>query len=206
MSRETEEQRNIRLLKFQRALAGEELIAGMDEAGRGPLAGPVYAACVIMDESNPIPGINDSKKITEKKRERLAELIKEQAIVYGVGWATVDEIERYNILNATRMAMRRAWQAMSIPQALVLIDGINPLDIGVNGKAVTGGDATCYSIAAASIIAKTERDAVMRKLDEQWPIYGFKKHKGYGTKEHIEAIRKHGVCPEHRMSFLSKII
>ena len=206
MSRVTEEERNIRLIEFQRSLANEELVAGIDESGRGPLVGPVYAACVIMDESQPIPGINDSKKIAEKKRERIAGLIKEQAIAYGVGWATVEEIEELNILNATRMAMHRAWVAMNVPNAFVLIDGMNPLAIGVNGKAVTGGDAKCYSIAAASIIAKTERDAVLREMDEEYPLYGFKQHKGYGTKQHIEAIKKHGVCPHHRMSFLKNIL
>lgn len=206
MARETEEQRNIRLIECQRELAGEHLVAGIDEAGRGPLAGPVYAACVIMDEQNPILGVNDSKKIAEKKRERIAGLIKEQAVAYGVGWATVDEIEQYNILNATRMAMRRAWQAMNVPNAYVLMDGMDPIDIGAEGEPVTGGDAKCYSIAAASILAKTERDKVLRRMDEQYPEYGFAKHKGYGTQQHIDAILKHGVCEAHRMSFLGKIL
>lgn len=204
--KENAEQRMARLLEYQREIAGEELVAGMDEAGRGPLAGPVYAACVIMDESAPIAGVYDSKKVAEKKRERLALEIREQAIAYGVGWATVQEIEQLNILNATRMAMGRAWDAMGVPNAFALVDGINPSNLGLIGKPVTKGDERCYSIAAASILAKTARDKIMREMDEVYPQYGFAQHKGYGTAIHIAAIREHGVCPEHRMSFLTKIL
>lgn len=206
MKRETDEHRLNRLVAFQRQLGGDELVAGIDEAGRGPLAGPVYAACAIMDEDNPIPGVNDSKKIAEKKRDKLAVQIKEKAFAYGVGWATVAEIESLNILNATRLAMQRAWKMMSVYNAFALVDGLDPLEMGIKGIPVLKGDENCYSIAAASILAKTERDKVLRKLDEVYPQYGFARHKGYGTRLHIEAILEHGPCPEHRLSFLGKIL
>lgn len=204
--RETEQARAERMLAFQQQLAGEELLAGMDEAGRGPLCGPVYAACAIMDETQPILGVNDSKKVSPNKRLRLAQEIKQQAIAYGVGSASVEEIERYNILEATKMAMRRAWNAMAVPNAYLLVDGLDPADLGLRGQAVVKGDQQSYSIAAASILAKTERDAVLLEMDTAYPQYGFAQHKGYGTPQHIQALREYGPCPEHRMSFLGKIL
>lgn len=177
----------------------------MDEAGRGPLAGPVFAACVIMPDE-PIEGIKDSKKIPEKKRFMLAEVIKSKAVAFGIGWADIDEIETYNILGATKLAMKRAWDKMGVKDAFLIIDAINPGFIGANGCGIVKGDEKCYSIAAASILAKAARDEHILKIAENYPQYGFCKNKGYGTKEHIQALRLFGACPEHRPSFIRKII
>ena len=195
------------MIAFEAEYAPEELVAGMDEAGRGPLAGPVYAACVVMDREMPILGINDSKKVSPKKRETLAEKIKQEALAYGIGTASVEEIEQYNILNATKMAMRRAWETMHVPQAFLLVDGMDlAKELGVRGAGMAKGDAHSYSIAAASILAKTERDKLMLELDALYPQYCFAQHKGYGTAQHTQAILKHGPCPVHRMSFLKKLL
>ena len=181
-------------------------ICGVDEAGRGPLAGPVCAAAVILDENNPIDGINDSKKLTEKKREELFPIIKEKAIAYSIAMASVEEIEKYNILEATYIAMVRAVEGLKIKADFAIIDG-NRLPKGLKVPATTliKGDALSSSIAAASVLAKVTRDRYMCSLPEKYDVYGFKKHKGYGTKEHIEAILKFGESDLHRPSFLKKI-
>lgn len=179
-------------------------IAGIDEAGRGPLAGPVAAACVILDEDYIPEGINDSKKLSPKKREILFEEIMASAIV---SCALVDEktIDTVNILEATKLAMRRAAAGMPQKPDFILIDGNFVIGACACERAVIGGDAKSASIAAASIIAKVTRDRLMLRLDEEYPMYGFAKHKGYGTREHIENLLKYGPCPYHRRSFLKKI-
>lgn len=180
------------------------VIAGIDEAGRGPLAGPVVAACVVMPQTPLLPGVNDSKKLTPSRRERLCEQILETAVFAHVGLADVLEIERYNILEATKLAMARA--AEGAPCDLFLIDGREGPALPAPWQGLVGGDARCYSIAAASILAKVTRDQMLMALDARHPGYGFAQHKGYGTAEHIEAIRSLGPCPEHRLSFLTRIL
>lgn len=185
---------------------GYPCIAGIDEAGRGPLAGPVYAAAVILPTEFDLPGLNDSKKLTEKTRERLFDAIREQAASYAVASASVEEIEALNILGATFLAMRRAAEGLSVSPDLLLIDGNRtPPNLAVPARAVIKGDALSACIAAASILAKVSRDRQMMELDAQYPAYGFAKHKGYGTAAHIEAIRREGPSPVHRPSFLKKI-
>ena len=182
-------------------------ICGVDEAGRGPLAGPVYAAAVILSEGHPIEGLNDSKKLSEKKREILFDAILENAVAYCIASASVEEIERYNILGATYLAMTRAVEGLSQQPALALIDGNRiPPSLGIPAKTVVKGDALSESIAAASILAKVSRDRVLKELDAQYPQYGFAVHKGYGTAAHTAALREFGPCPEHRPSFLKKIL
>ena len=182
-------------------------ICGVDEAGRGPLAGPVYAAAVILDPARPIDGLNDSKKLTEKKREQLYDLIIENALAYSIASADVYEIEQYNILNATYLAMTRAVEGLSVKPEMALIDGNRlPPQLPVGGRTVVKGDALSESIAAASILAKVSRDRVLLKMDAAYPQYGFAAHKGYGTAAHTAALREYGPCPEHRMSFLKKIL
>ncbi len=178
-----------------------DLIAGVDEAGRGPLAGPVVAAAVILDPMRPIAGLKDSKQLTEEAREQLAPIIKERALDWSVAHATVEEIDELNILQATMLAMKRAVAGLTVRPNLVLVDGnrVPHLDIAVN--AVVGGDETVAAISAASIIAKTTRDHWLMDLDRQYPEYGFAKHKGYGTAEHMAAIEKYGPLPVHRKSF-----
>jgi ribonuclease HII len=178
-----------------------DLIAGVDEAGRGPLAGPVVAAAVILDPMRPIAGLKDSKQLTEETREQLAPIIKERALDWSVAHATVEEIDELNILQATMLAMKRAVAGLTVRPNLVLVDGnrVPHLDIAVN--AVVGGDETVAAISAASIIAKTTRDHWLMDLDRQYPEYGFAKHKGYGTAEHMAAIEKYGPLPVHRKSF-----
>lgn len=185
---------------------GYQLIAGVDEAGRGPLAGPVYAAAVILPWHAQIPGIDDSKKLTEKKREALFDVIREQAISYGI--ASVDEktIDEINILNASLFAMRLAVEQLSVPAEYILIDGNQSKGMPEPCETLVKGDARSMNIAAASILAKVARDRFMRKIAEEYPEYGFSKHKGYGTKAHYEAIQKYGVLPIHRRSFLKKIL
>ena len=183
------------------------LICGVDEAGRGPLAGPVYAAAVILSPEYPIIGLNDSKKLSEKKRETLYDIIIEEAVAYCIASASVDEIETYNILGATYLAMTRAVEGLSQTPALALIDGNRiPPNLTVPAKTVVKGDALSESIAAASILAKVSRDRVLKELDKQYPQYGFAVHKGYGTAAHTAALREFGPCPEHRPSFLRKIL
>ena len=180
-------------------------VGGIDEAGRGPLAGPVCAACVILDKNNIPEGINDSKKLSEKKREALYDKIMESAIV---SYSLVDAkvIDEINIRQATILAMQNAAKGMKVKPDYLLIDGNFTIGLSDNEKFVIGGDAKSLSIGAASIIAKVTRDRLMLKIDEEYPMYNFKKHKGYGTKEHIEAIKKYGPCPYHRASFLTKIL
>ena len=182
-------------------------VCGVDEAGRGPLAGPVYAAAVILSPEHPIAGLNDSKKLTEKKREILYDAIIENAVSYCIASASVEEIEEYNILGATYLAMSRAVAGLSVTPSLALIDGNRtPPSLTVPAKTVVKGDALSESIAAASILAKVSRDRVLLQMDEQYPQYGFAAHKGYGTAAHTAALREYGPCPEHRPSFLKKIL
>lgn len=194
-------------LEFEKeALAkGYKSVCGVDEAGRGPLAGPVCAAAVILPEGVIIDGVNDSKKLSEKKRESLFDVIREQALSYSIAYATVDEIEEINILNATMLAMRRAIDGLDMKADYAMIDGnkIPPLDI--DAECIVKGDAKSMSIACASILAKVSRDRLLHKYAEEYPMYGFDKHKGYGTKVHREAILKYGPCPYHRKSFLKKL-
>ena len=184
---------------------GFKLVCGVDEAGRGPLAGPVCAAAVILDEE--IEGLNDSKKLSEKKREALFDVIKEKALSYSIAFASVEEIEEHNILNATYLAMNRAIEGLNVKADFALIDGNRvPTGISVPCETVVKGDAKSCSIAAASILAKVTRDRLMLEEDEKYPEYNFKKHKGYGTKEHTDAILKYGMSPIHRPSFLKKLL
>ena len=180
------------------------LICGVDEAGRGPLAGDVYAAAVIFPNGVLIEGINDSKKLSEKKREELFSVITEKAMSYSIATASVEEIEEINILNAAMLAMKRAVEALSVTPELVLVDGNKTPDIAPKALAVIKGDAKSQSVAAASILAKVARDRYMREIDLKYPQYQFSKHKGYGTKLHYEMIDKYGVSDIHRMSFLKK--
>lgn len=189
----------------QAVSAGRPLVCGIDEAGRGPLLGPVYAAAVILPLDCDIPGLNDSKKLSEKKREALFDVIAEKAVAYGVGFATAEEIDRINILQATFLAMQRAYEAMGCKADWALVDGNRMPPLPISGETVVKGDAQCASVAAASILAKVSRDRVLRELDLQYPQYGFAKHKGYGTKAHYEAIRQYGVLPEHRKTFLKNL-
>ena len=184
---------------------GFKLVCGVDEAGRGPLAGPVCAAAVILNEE--IEGLNDSKKLSEKKREALFDEIKEKALSYSIAFASVEEIEEHNILNATYLAMNRAIDGLNIKADFALIDGNRvPAGISVPCETVVKGDAKSCSIAAASILAKVTRDRLMLEEDKKYPEYNFKKHKGYGTKEHTDAILKYGMSPIHRPSFLKKLL
>lgn len=185
--------------------SGISSVCGVDEAGRGPLAGPVCAAAVMLPRGLEIAGLNDSKKLTEKKREALFDEIKEKAIAYGVAFASVEEIEELNILNATFLAMNRAINSLSVSPELALIDGNRNSGIEMPSRCVIKGDGCCADIAAASILAKVTRDRYMLQMAEQYPGYGFEKHKGYGTKQHYEAIRALGASPIHRMSFLRKM-
>lgn len=181
---------------------GYKAVCGVDEAGRGPLAGPVYAAAVILPENCEIEGLNDSKKLSEKKREALFDVIKEKAISWCV--ASVDEkiIDEINILQATYLAMKNAVEGLNIPADYALIDGNRMPPIEINGETVVKGDAKSMSIAAASVLAKVSRDRFMLELDEKYPQYQFAKHKGYGTKLHYEMLTEHGISPCHRVTFL----
>jgi len=186
---------------------GYKYVCGVDEAGRGPLAGPVCAAAVILPENTEIEGLNDSKKLSEKKREALFDIIKEKAVAYSIAYGTLEEIEELNILEATYLAMNRAIEGLDIPADYALIDGNRvPKNIKVACETVVKGDAKSCSIAAASILAKVTRDRLLLEYDEKYPEYNFKKHKGYGTKEHTDLILKHGPCEIHRPSFLKKLL
>lgn len=185
---------------------GFSFICGVDEAGRGPLAGPVCAAAVILPEGAEIPGLNDSKKLSEKKREALFDVVKQTAIAYAIAYADVPEIEEYNILNATFLAMNRAIAALKIPADFALIDGNRvPKAIPIPCQTVVKGDSLSMSIAAASILAKVSRDRLMLEIDQAYPMYGFAGHKGYGTAAHMASIREFGPCEHHRPSFLTKL-
>ena len=180
------------------------VFAGIDEAGRGPLSGPVAAACVVMPPEPLLLYVDDSKKVTEKRREMLYEKILETAVYAQVILASPEEIDRVNILNATKNAMAIA--ARDAPCDLFLVDAIDKLNVPGEVRGLVHGDALCYSIAAASILAKVTRDRLMRELDEQYPMYGFAKNKGYGTAEHIAALKKYGPCPAHRRSFIGNFV
>lgn len=177
------------------------LVCGVDEAGRGPLAGAVVAAAVILDPARPIAGLDDSKKLSAKKREALALLIRERALAWAVAEASVAEIDRLNILQATLLAMQRAVAALAVPPEGALIDGNRCPQLACPAEALVGGDARSAPIAAASILAKTARDAEMLALHARHPEYAFDRHKGYPTAQHLAALRRHGPCPEHRRSF-----
>lgn len=184
---------------------GFQAVCGIDEAGRGPLAGPVCAAAVILPAGCEIAGLNDSKKLSEARREALFDMITAKAIAYGIGWADEREIDERNILQATFSAMRRAVEALNLPADYALVDGNRMPLLDIPGETVVKGDGKCACIAAASILAKVSRDRLLRQWDEQYPEYGFSKHKGYGTKAHYEAIKKYGVLPVHRRSFLKNL-
>lgn len=184
-----------------------EYICGIDEAGRGPLAGPVVVAAVIMPKDSMIEGVNDSKKVSEKKREKLYEEITESAIAWGVGIIDQKEIDDINILNATKKGLTTALRELEVKPNLILVDALTKIDtLGIPYRSIIKGDAKSYSIAAASIIAKVTRDRIMRQWDELYPQYGFEKHKGYGTAMHIAAIKENGICALHRKSFVKNFI
>lgn len=184
--------------------SGIKMICGVDEAGRGPLAGPVCAAAVILPPNIEIPGLNDSKKLSDKRRRELFPIIKETALAYGIGFADHKEIDDINILQATFLAMERAISQLSVTPELALIDGNREKDFGIPVKTVIHGDSLSASIAAASVLAKVTRDDYMLQMAEEYPQYGFEIHKGYGTKAHYQALREYGPCSIHRMSFLKK--
>ena len=206
--KEKEEERLQKMLEIEEGLysKGIKLVCGVDEAGRGPLCGPVVAAAVILKPDSKIEGVNDSKKLSEKKREQVYEAIVENALAVGVGMSDVDVIESVNILNATKLAMKEAISKLKVQPEYVLIDGNQMIDITIPGETVVHGDAISESIAAASIVAKVTRDRMLIEWDKQYPEYGFAKHKGYGTKAHVEAIGKYGLTPIHRPSFCTKFI
>ncbi len=185
---------------------GYQVICGIDEAGRGPLAGPVFAAAVILPENADIPGLNDSKKLSEKKREELYPLITETAVSWSVGFATEQEIDEINILQATFLAMKRACDGLNTRPDYALVDGNRMPRLGVSTETIIKGDALSASIAAASILAKVSRDRLMVEIDQIYPEYQFSKHKGYGTELHRELLHQYGPCPVHRKTFLKKIL
>lgn len=195
--------------EFEKAAvnSGFSCICGVDEAGRGPLAGPVCAAAVILPEGAVIAGLDDSKKLTEKKREKLYNIIKETAVAYSVAYGTLEEIETVNILEATYLAMNRAIEGLSVKPDFALIDGNRvPRGIKIPCETIVKGDSKSMSVAAASVLAKVTRDRLMLEYDKKYPEYNFKKHKGYGTKEHTELIKQYGPCEIHRFSFLKNIL
>ena len=217
--KEKEEQRLNELKKIDREFyeKGLKLIAGIDEAGRGPLAGPVVVAAVVMPKDSFIEGVNDSKKVSEKKREKLYDLILEEALGYGVGIIDQKEIDEINILNATKEGLTRAIKELEkdlqekngklTKPDVIFVDALTKIDTdNIPYKSIIHGDAISYSIAAASIIAKVTRDRIMKQWDEIYPQYGFAKHKGYGTAAHIQAIKEYGICPLHRLSFVKNFI
>ena len=186
------------------AARGFHAVCGIDEAGRGPLAGPVYAAAVILPPDCVIEGLNDSKKLTGARREQLFDVILEKAVACGIGCADEKEIDTLNILQATYLAMRRAVEALPVPCDYAMVDGNRMPPLDVPGETIVKGDAKSASIAAASVLAKVSRDRVMRQYHEQYPVYGFDGHKGYGTRAHYAALEAYGPCPIHRMTFLKK--
>ncbi len=184
--------------------SGFGLICGVDEAGRGPLAGPVCAAAVILPPNLQIPGLDDSKKLTDKRRRELVPIIEQQAIAWGIGFASHEEIDEINILQATLLAMERALANLQVRPDFVLIDGNRAKDMGLPIRTVVKGDSLSANIAAASVLAKVTRDDLMESMAETYPQYGFEIHKGYGTKAHYAALTQYGACPIHRMTFLKK--
>lgn len=203
--KEKEQERLEKLKEIEKELykKGAKRICGIDEAGRGPLAGPVVIAAVIMPEDSMIEGVNDSKKVSEKKREKLYDEITSSAIAWGVGIIDQNEIDEINILNATKKGLTIALTQLAEKPDIILVDALTGIDtLGIPYQSIIKGDAKSYSIAAASIIAKVTRDRIMRQWDEIYPEYGFEKHKGYGTKAHIEVIKKKGICSIHRKTFV----
>lgn len=185
---------------------GYKYVCGVDEAGRGPLAGPVCAAAVILPKGAMLEGVNDSKKLTEKKREKLFDIITESAVSYNIAFATVEEIEEFNILNATMLAMKRAVEGLDVPADFAYIDGNRTPNLDIPSEYIIKGDARSMSVAAASILAKVSRDRLLLEYAKLYPEYCFEKHKGYGTKLHTDMIKEHGPSPVHRMSFLKNIL
>ena len=207
--KEKELERLTKLKEIEKDLyeKGFQKIAGIDEAGRGPLAGPVVVAGVIMPQDSMIEGVNDSKKVSEKKREKLYDLILEQAICYSVAIIGQDVIDEINILNATKQGVTKVVEGLEVKPNLILVDALTHIDTkGIPYDSIVKGDAKCYNIAAASIIAKVTRDRIMRQWDEDYPQYGFAQHKGYGTAKHIEAIKEYGLCPIHRRSYKKNFV
>jgi ribonuclease HII len=200
------DEEKILLFDYDKAVRNKYgIFCGVDEAGRGPLAGDVYAAAVILPENLVMDGINDSKKISEKKREKLYDEIKEKAAAYCIASASVEEIEKLNILNAAMLAMKRAVEGLAIAPQTALIDGNKCPDLKIRALSVVKGDATSASIAAASLLAKVERDRYMKQMALKYPQYAFEKHKGYGTRLHYQMIEKYGICEIHRPSFLKNV-
>lgn len=207
MAKLNEAERLYKLTEYERKYWNRGVTpGGMDEAGRGPLAGPVVAACVIMPDTPLIEKVNDSKKLSEKRREALYPEIVNKALSFGVGIVCEADIDKINILNATRLAFKRAYDNMIKKPSLVLVDALKNLDIEAEQIPIIHGDAISYSIAAASIIAKVTRDRLMLKLHQEYPEYGFSSNKGYATKAHIDALIKYGPCPVHRLSFIGNFI
>lgn len=205
--KELERLTNLKIIEKNFYKNGIKNICGIDEAGRGPLAGPVVVAGVIMPENSMIEGVNDSKKVSEKKRELLYDQILEEAISYSVAIIKHDVIDEINILNATKKGVTEVIKGLNVRPDLIIIDALNKIDTdGVPYESIIKGDAKAYSIAAASIIAKVTRDRIMRQWDDVYPQYGFIKHKGYGTSAHIEAIKEYGLCPIHRISFTKNFV
>ena len=205
--KELERLENLKQIEENIYKTGVKSICGIDEAGRGPLAGPVVVAAVIMPKDSMSEGVNDSKKVSEKRREILYEKITEEAIAWGVGIIDQKEIDEINILQATKKGLTMAIKELKVKPERIIVDALTGIDtLGVPYTSIIKGDAKCYSIAAASIIAKVTRDRIMRQWDEIYPQYGFEKHKGYGTAAHIAAIKEYGICPLHRLSFVKNII
>ena len=207
--KEKEEERLKQLKEYENQLRskGFEFICGIDDAGRGPLAGPVVVASVIMPADSIIEGVNDSKKVSEKKREKLYDLILEEAISYGVGIIGQDEIDDINILNATKKGLTMSLKELDKKPDLIIVDALTHIDtLGIPYESIIKGDAKCYSISAASIIAKVTRDRIMREWDKIYPQYGFESHKGYGTAKHIAALKEYGPCEIHRRSFIKHFV
>lgn len=207
--KEKEEQRLIKLKEIEKDLyqKGFKNICGIDEAGRGPLAGPVVVAGVIMPKDSMIEGVNDSKKVTEKRREKLYDLIIEEAISYSISIIGQNIIDDINILNATKMGVTEVVDKLELKPDLIVIDALNHINTRqIPYESIIKGDAKCYNIAAASILAKVTRDRIMRQWDEVYPQYGFTSHKGYGTAKHIQAIKEYGLCPIHRRTFTKNFI
>lgn len=207
--KEKELERLTKLKEIEKDLyqKGFQNICGIDEAGRGPLAGPVVVAGVIMPQDSIIEGVNDSKKVSEKKREKLYDLILEEAISYSVAIIGQDIIDEINILNATKQGVTKVVEELDIEPDLIVVDALTHINTkGIPYNSIVKGDAKCYNIAAASIIAKVTRDRIMRQWDEIYPQYGFSAHKGYGTAKHITAIKEYGLCPIHRRSFTKNFV
>jgi len=205
--RETKEQKLERLTQLEMALwANGRVVAGVDEVGRGPLAGPVVTACVSVPKNRLVYGVDDSKKLSEKKREMLYDQLREAAEYCEVAFVSHTDIDSMNILNATKWAMERCAAGFTVENGIILIDAVKDLKLPCEARSLVHGDALSYMIGAASIIAKVTRDRYMIELDEKYPMYGFARNKGYGTAEHIAAIKKYGPCPEHRLTFIKNFI